>query len=252
MNAPDHPVVERERWLHARLQLLDEEKALLRAQDELARRRRALPWVRVETPYVFDTTVGPRTLADLFDGRRQLIVQHFMLGPGWDEGCPSCSFMADHTDGMAPHLAARDIAFVAVSRAPLAEIERFRRRMGWRFRWVSSFGNTFNGDWHVSFAPEEVASGEVAYNYTRQAFPHTEAPGVSVFVRDDDGTVFHSYSTYGRGVEVMMGAYRLMDLTPAGRGERDVPHKMEWVRHHDRYEAAPAAASACCHAPLST
>lgn len=250
MNAPAHAIVARERWLHERLQLLDEEKALMRAQDALARRRRALPWVRVDTPYVFDTPDGPRALGDLFDGRSQLIVQHFMLGPGWAEGCSSCSYMADHVDGMTVHLAARDIAFVAVSRAPLAEIERFRRRMGWRFRWVSSFGNTFNGDWHVSFAPEEVRSGEVVYNYTRQAFPHTEAPGVSVFARDGDGAVFHTYSTYGRGVEVMMGAYPMMDLTPNGRGERDVPHKMEWVRHHDRYGDAPTPA--CCHAPLST
>lgn len=168
-------------------------------------------------------------------GREQLLVQHFMLGPGWEQGCPSCSFMADHTDGMNVHLAHRDVTFVAVSRAPLAEIERFRQRMGWRFKWVSSHGGDFNYDFHVSFTPEEVAKGEVHYNYGKWPFPHEELPGISVFYGDDAGEIFHTYATYGRGVEVMMGAYNLLDLTPKGRDEDHLSFTMEWVRHHDRY-----------------
>lgn len=245
----NHPVVPGDRWLAERKTLLAREKELMRLQDQIARERRALPWERVRKNYVFDTPQGKRTLADLFEGRRQLVVQHFMLGPGWGEGCPSCSYMADHTDGMNVHLAQRDISFVAVSRAPLAEIARFRERMGWRFDWVSSNGSDFNHDFHVSFTPDELAAGDVDYNYGKRSFPASEAPGVSVFYKDDAGDVFHTYSTYGRGVEVMMGAYSLMDLTPEGRGERDVPHKMEWVRHHDRYEpaaAGKAAADSCC------
>ena len=245
----NHPVVPGERGLAERKTLVAREKELMRLQDPIARERRALPWERVQKNYVFDTPQGKRTLADLFAGRRQLVVQHFMLGPGWGEGCPSCSYMADHTDGMNVHLAHRDISFVAVSRAPLAEIARFRERMGWRFDWVSSEGSDFNHDFHVSFTPDELAAGEVDYNYGKRVFPASEAPGISVFYKDDAGDVFHTYSTFGRGVEVMMGAYSLMDLTPQGRGERDVPHKMEWVRHHDRYEpepAAKAAADSCC------
>jgi predicted dithiol-disulfide oxidoreductase (DUF899 family) len=248
----NHPVVSSERWLSERKTLLAREKELMRLHDQVARERRALPWERVEKNYVFDTPEGRRTLAELFDGRRQLLVQHFMFGPGWEEGCPSCSFMADHTDGMNIHLAHRDITLVAVSRAPLADIERFRQRMGWQFTWVSSHGGDFNYDFDVSFMPEEHAKGEVYYNYGMTSFPREEAPGVSVFYKDDAGEIFHTYSTYGRGVEVMMGAYNLMDLTPKGRNENDVPYKMEWVRHHDRYEPAqvakPApAADSCCH-----
>jgi predicted dithiol-disulfide oxidoreductase (DUF899 family) len=242
----NHPVVSSERWLSERKTLLVREKELMRLHDQVARERRALPWERVEKDYAFDTAEGRRTLSELFDGRRQLLVQHFMFGPGWEQGCPSCSFMADHSDGMNVHLAQRDITLVAISRAPLAEIEPFRQRMGWRFRWVSSHGSDFNFDFNVSFTPEERAKGEVSYNYAMQSFPHEEAPGVSVFYKDDAGQIFHTYSTYGRGVEVMMGAYNMMDLTPEGRGERDVPHKMEWVRHHDRYEPGPVAGSSCC------
>ena len=242
----EHPVVSDERWLEARRQLLEREKELTRLHDQVARERRALPWRRVTADYIFDTTQGRRTLADLFEGRSQLLVQHFMLGPGWEQGCPSCSFMADHMDGMNIHLAHRDISFVAVSRAPLAEIARFRQRMGWRFEWVSSHGSDFNRDSAVSFTPEELASGAVYYNYERRPFPAEEAPGISVFYRDAAGKVFHTYSTFGRGVEVMMGAYLLMDLAPKGRDERETPYKMEWVRHHDRYEPAAAAAT-CCH-----
>ena len=242
----NHPVVSRDRWLAERKTLLARERELTHPRDQIARERRALPWVRIDKDYSFDTAEGRRTLAQLFEGRRQLLVQHFMLGPGWEQGCPSCSYMADHTDGMTPHLAQRGVSFVAISRAPLAEIERFRRRMGWRFLWVSSNGSDFNFDFHVSFRPEEMARGKVDYNFVKTAFPSEEAPGISVFFKDDAGQVFHTYSTYGRGVEVMMGAYSLMDLTPKGRDEDELAHTMEWVRHHDRYEPAPAAAASCC------
>ena len=227
-----HKVVSRDELIAARKELLSKEKELTRLRDQLAAERRALPWVKIEKEYTFDAPEGQRTLAELFEGRRQLLVQHFMFGPGWEQGCPSCSFMADHTDGMNMHLAHRDVTLVAVSRAPLAEIERFRRRMDWQFKWVSSFGSDFNHDFHVSFTPEEQAKGQVYYNYGMQPFECEELPGISVFYKDDAGNVFHTYSTYRRGVEVMMGTYNLLDLTPKGRDERDA---MEWVRHHDRY-----------------
>jgi len=248
--AADHPVASSDRWIAEREALLAREKELVRLRDEVARARRALPWERVDKDYVFDTAEGRRSLADLFEGRRQLLVQHFMLGPGWEQGCASCSFMADHTDGMLVHLAHRDVSFVAVSRAPLAEIARFKSRMGWQFRWVSSSANDFNKDFHVSFDPQDRVEGEVYYNYGMTGFPNTEAPGISVFYRDDAGEIFHTYSTFGRGVEAMMGTYSLLDLVPKGRDEHDGFYKMDWVRHHDRYEPeAPkpaAAAGACC------
>jgi predicted dithiol-disulfide oxidoreductase (DUF899 family) len=200
--------------------------------------------VRVDKDYVFDAPGGRPTLAALFGGRQQLLVQHFMFAPGWEQGCPSCSFMADHTDGMNIHLAHRGVTLVAVSRAPLADIERFRKRMGWQFKWVSSHGTDFNYDFGVSFTPEEVAKGALSYNYGTWPFAYEEWPGISVFFKDNANTVFHTYSTYGRGVEVMMGAYNMLDLTPRGRDERDVEYKMEWVRHHDRYEQAPVAKAA--------
>ena len=250
-------IVSDDRWTEARKQLLAREKELTRLHDQVASERRALPWRRIAKDYVFDTPEGRRKLADLFGGRRQLVVQHFMFGPGWEQGCPSCSFMADHMDGITVHLAHRDIRFVAVSRAPLADIERFRERMGWQFEWVSSQGSDFNFDFGVSFTQEELATGEVSYNYRKAYFPAEEAPGISVFVKDDAGEVFHAYSTFGRGVEAMMGAYMLMDLTPQGRNERDVFYKMEWLRHHDRYapesrfepapEKAAQPAAACPH-----
>jgi predicted dithiol-disulfide oxidoreductase (DUF899 family) len=248
----DH-LVSREQWLAERKSLLAREKELTRLRDQVARERRALPWVRVEKEYVFDAPEGRRSLADLFAGRSQLLVQHFMFGPGWEQGCPSCSFMADHIDGMNVHLAHRDVTLVVVSRAPLAEIERFRRRMGWQFHWVSSHGSEFNHDFRVSFTPEEVSKGAVPYNYTTQAFPSEEAPGLSVFLRDGGGAVFHTYSTYGRGVEAMMGTYNLLDLMPKGRDEHNPDYAMDWVRHHDRYEPQLSAnvaptSGGCCHA----
>lgn len=232
-------IVSRAAWLDARRALLRREKELTRLSDRIAEERRALPWVRVEKAYLFDTPGGPRTLADLFAGRSQLLVQHFMFAPGREQGCPSCSFMADHADGMSVHLKQRDVTPVAVSRAPLADIERFRRRMGWRFDWVSSHGSDFNFDFGVSFDAEARAGGTVDYNFGPWSHPNDELPGISVFCRDASGTVFHTYSTYARGVEVMIGTYAMLDLLPRGRGERDVPHKMEWVRHHDRYDADP-------------
>jgi predicted dithiol-disulfide oxidoreductase (DUF899 family) len=248
-----HTIATDTQWTEQRRKLLEREKELTRLHDEVARERRALPWRRITKEYVFDTQAGRRTLHDLFGGQRQLVLQHFMFGPGWEQGCPSCSFMADHMDGMTIHLAHRDIAFVAVSRAPLADILRFRERMGWSFDWVSSQGSDFNFDFHVSFTQEELATGEVQYNYRKGYFPAEEAPGISVFCKDDAGQVFHTYSTFGRGVEAMMGSYVLMDLTPQGRNERDTFYKMEWVRHHDRYEPgrtfepAPEKAASCPH-----
>jgi predicted dithiol-disulfide oxidoreductase (DUF899 family) len=244
MNMQTPCVVSRAQWLERRRALLAREKQLTRLRDDVARERRALPRVRIDTPYVFDTPDGPRTLSDLFEDRSQLLVQHFMFAPGWEQGCKSCSYMADHGDGALAHLAARDITFVAISRAPLADIEGFRRRMGWRFNWVSSHGSDFNHDFGVSFTPEQLACGKVDYNFVSQSFPQEEAPGLSEFLRNEAGEVFHTYSTYGRGVEVMMGAYALMDLMPKGRDEDALRFTMEWVRHHDRYEAS--ATVGCC------
>ncbi|HVY04633.1 MAG TPA: thioredoxin family protein [Burkholderiales bacterium] len=247
-NLSKHAVVTPDRWIAERKKLLAREKELTRLRDQVAEQRRALPWVRIAKDYVFDTLEGPRKLADLFEGRSQLMVQHFMLAPGWEQGCKSCSYMADHTDGMKIHLEHRDITFVAISRAPIEEIERFRSRMGWKFKWVSSNRNDFNYDFHVSFTPEEQAGGEGYYNYHMIASPHEELPGISLFYRNDAGEVFHTYSTFGRGVEVMMGAYSMMDLAPKGRDEDGDTYGMEWVRHHDRYDPAPApkAAGSCC------
>ena len=234
-----HPVVSMEKWVEERRKLLAHEKELTHLRDQVARERRALPWVRVEKDYVFDTPDGKRKLSELFEGRSQLVVQHFMLAPGWEEGCKSCSFMADHTDGALVHLEHHDVTMLVVSRAPLAEIERFRQRMGWHFKWVSSHGSDFNHDFGVSFTPEERAKGKIYYNYQLTSFAAEELPGISVFYRNDAGQVFHTYSTYGRGVEMMMGTYVFLDITPKGRDE-DKGGGMAWVRHHDRYESAKA------------
>jgi predicted dithiol-disulfide oxidoreductase (DUF899 family) len=228
-------IVSRAEWLEARKKLLLEEKSYTRQGDALAAERRDLPWVRVDKSFVFEAPGGRESLADLFERRSQLIVQHFMFGPGWKEGCPSCSFMADHIAGALVHLAHRDVTFVAVSRASLTEIEAFKKRMGWGFKWVSSAGNDFNFDYGVSFTKEEMAKGKVDYNYRMEDFPSEEAPGISVFYKDDAGDVFHTYSTYGRGVESMMGTYRFLDLVPKGRDEVGLPFTMAWVRHHDKY-----------------
>jgi predicted dithiol-disulfide oxidoreductase (DUF899 family) len=238
-----HQVVSRDEWIAARKAHLVKEKALTKARDELSAERRALPWVRVEKTYVFDTPEGKKTLTDLFDGRSQLIVYHFMLGPNWGEGCPSCSYLADHFDGAAWHLPHRDVTLVAASRAPLPEIEAYKKRMGWRFPWVSSYGDDFNYDFHVSFRPEQE-EGEVYYNYEMSDFESDEMPGVSVFIKDASGAIFHTYSAYARGVEVLAGAYDFLDLVPKGRDEDELPWTMAWVRRHDEYEGAQA--SSCC------
>ena len=228
-------VVTRDEWLAARKRHLEKEKEFTRLRDELGRQRRELPWVRVEKEYVFDGPEGKKTLAELFDGRGQLIVYHFMFGPGWEQGCPSCSFVSDHIDGSVVHLAHRDVTLMAVSRAPLSQIEAFRKRMGWRFKWVSSNGNDFNFDYHVSFTKDEMAKGDVYYNYEMQKFGSEEAPGVSVFYRDATGGIFHTYSAYARGLDILVGAYNYLDLAPKGRDEDGLTHSMAWVRHHDRY-----------------
>ena len=230
-----HQVVSQEEWLASRKALLSKEKEFTGLRDRLSAERRELPWVKVDKEYVFDGPGGKATLADLFDGRSQLIVYHFMFGPGWEQGCPSCSFVSDHIDGANRHLPQRDVTLVAVSRATLPEIEAFRRRMGWSFKWVSSYGNDFNQDYHVSFTPDEMARGEVYYNYGMEEFPSEEAPGVSVFYKDPGGAVFHTYSAYARGLDLLIGAYNYLDLAPKGRDEADPPWTMAWVRHHDRY-----------------
>src|SRR5580692_9759149 len=239
-----HKIVSHDEWLTARKAYLAEEKAFTRARDALSKKRRELPWEKVETTYVFDGPNGKATLADLFGGKSQLIVYHFMLGPDWEAGCPSCSFLADHFDGAATHLAQRDVAFVVVSRAPLAEIEKFKRRMGWHFTWVSSFGSDFNHDYHVSATPEEKASGKAMYNYQMTTFPSEERPGASVFYKNENGEIFHTYSSYGRGLDMLIGAYHMLDLAPKGRDEQNLAWPMAWVRHHDRYEGATIDAKA--------
>jgi predicted dithiol-disulfide oxidoreductase (DUF899 family) len=237
----DNPkIVSRDEWLAARKKLLTKEKQLTREHDAVAAERRQLPWVRVEKKYVFDSPNGKKTLADLFDRRSQLVVYHFMFGPEWQEGCPSCSFNMDHTDPALVHLAQRDVSFAAISRAPISKIEAFKKRMGWKFNWVSSNGTDFNYDYHVSFTPEQQA-GEVDYNYELTQFPSTEAPGISVFYKDEDGNIFHTYSAFARGTESTMNTYNYLDYVPKGRDEDNLPFTMSWLRHHDRYESGQLA-----------
>ena len=233
-----HRIATREEWLAERKALLAKEKALTRARDALAEERRALPWVRVEKDYAFDGPDGPVSLAELFAGRSQLVVYHFMFGPDWEEGCVGCSFLADHVDGARQHFEQNDVSFVAVSRAPFAKIDVFRRRMGWRFRWVSSAGSDFNFDFHVSFTPERKVDGKVFYNFEMVDDPGTdELPGTSVFAKDETGAVFHTYSHYARGGELQLGAYAYLDLVPKGRNEHVRGNLGDCVRHHDRYGA---------------
>ena len=260
-----HTIVSEEEWVAARKALLAKEKEFTKARDHLSAERRKLPWVKIDKNYVFDGPEGKQSLADLFDGRSQLIVYHFMLGPDWEEGCPGCSFLSDHIDGALQHVEQRDVAYVAVSRAPLEKIEAFKKRMGWHFRWVSSFGSDFNYDYHVSFTPEQCEKGKVYYNFELNdvmagGFDSDELPGVSVFYKDDAGDVFHTYSAYGRGGEPLIGTYNLLDLTPKGRDEEH--NMMDWLRHHDRYDevrrgadtgaaasdqASQHDAGRCCH-----
>jgi len=225
-------VVNHEAWVAARKDLLAKEKEFNRLRDDLSRLRRDLPWEKVEKNYVFDTPKGKQSLADLFEGKSQLFVYHFMLGPGWKEGCPSCSYVSDHFDGMLPHLAARDTTLVAISRAPLAEVQAFQKRMGWKFPWASSSANDFNFDYGVSF--QGAKGSPVTYNYETTKLGSEELPGASVFYKNPAGDVFHTYSTYSRGLDILIGTYNVLDLLPKGRDEE--PSKgMAWVRYHDRY-----------------
>jgi predicted dithiol-disulfide oxidoreductase (DUF899 family) len=232
-------VVSRDEWLSARKQLLAGEKLLTRQRDEIDRQRRELPWVKVEKTYLFDGPGGRQSLCNLFEGRSQLIVSHFMFGPGWKEGCVGCSFRSDHVGGALTHLEHHDVSLVTISRAPLPEIQAFQQRMGWRFTWVSSNGSDFNYDYGVSFTREEVASGKVNYNYQLRDFVIEEASGLSVFYKNAQDEIFHTYSTYGRGDEMVDTTYMYLDLTPKGRNETGPRHNLgDWVRHHDRYDAA--------------
>jgi predicted dithiol-disulfide oxidoreductase (DUF899 family) len=232
----DHLVVSHEEWLAARTAFLAKEKEFTRLRDELSRQRRVLPWEKVDKQYVFDGPRGKETLAELFENRSQLIVYHFMFDPDWDEGCLHCSFWADNFNGIGVHLNHRDVTFVAISRAPLAKIEPFKQRMGWSFKWVSSFHNDFNFDHHVSFTPEEVHRREAFINYARTDPGGTEHVGISVFYRDESGAVFHTYSCYSRGVDMMNGTYHYLDLVPKGRDEEGLEDPQAWVRYHDRYQ----------------
>lgn len=238
-----HKIVSREEWLEARKAHLKNEKALTLMMDMVRAERRRLPWVKVEKDYVFETTEGKKTLAELFGGNSQLVVYHFMLGPDWEAGCPSCSFLADHIDGANLHLKHHDVSLVVVSRAPLPKILTYRKRMGWQFRWVSSNGSDFNFDYHVSFTKEELANGKVEYNFEQidGAQAHDELPGTSVFCRDAGGDVYHTYSSYGRGGDILIGAHNYLDLTPKGRNENGI---MDWMRRHDEYE--DSAPKSCC------
>jgi len=231
-------IVTREEWLAERQAHLAKEKELTRLRDQLSAERRELPWVKIDKSYVFEGPDGTETLSGLFDGRSQLIIKHFMLGPGWKEGCVGCSFEVDHIEGALVHLEHHDVTYVAVSRAPLPEIEAFKRRMGWRFKWISSYGSDFNYDFHVSFKPDEVERGEVYYNYEMRKVGIEELSGRSVFYKDANSDVFHTYSSYGRGGDLMLGTYNILDLMPKGRNETGPNHNLtDWVRHHDRYDS---------------
>jgi predicted dithiol-disulfide oxidoreductase (DUF899 family) len=232
-------VVSREEWLAARKALLAREKEATKLRDQINAERRALPWVRIKNDYAFDTPAGRRSLSELFAGRSQLIVYHFMLGPDWKAGCPGCSFVADHLDGALPHLEHHDVTLVAVSRAPLDQIEAYKSRMGWRFPWVSSFGCAFNFDFGVSFTPEQIAAGTIDFNFAEldSAKGGGEMPGLSAFATDETGAVFHTYSAYTRGIEELIGTLMILDRTPKGRNETKT---MDFVRRHDEYDAAAA------------
>jgi len=228
-------VVSHDEWVDARKQFLKKEKEFTRQRDEISRLRRELPWEKVEKNYEFETPGSKLSLAELFGGRSQLVIYHFMLGPGWKEGCPSCSYISDHFDGMTIHLANRDVTLAVVSRAPISEIETFKKRMGWKFRWVSSNSSDFNFDYQVSITPDEVGKKQVYCNYEMMEFPAEERPGLSVFAKDASGAVFHTYSSYARGLDILVGAYNFLDLVPKGRDEAGLKHTMAWVRHHDKY-----------------
>lgn len=240
-----HAVVSQSEWLDARKGLLAKEKEFTEAREALAAQRRDLPWVKVDKPYVFDGPDGRQTLSQLFAGKSQLIIYHFMLAPGWGEGCKSCSYLADHFDGAIPHLAERDVTFAVISRAPLAEIDAYKQRMGWTFKWLSSNGNDFNYDFVVSFKENEVGKDGI-YNFGTTKVYGEEMPGISVFTRNPAGEVFRTYSTYARGLDNMIGTYQFLDLVPKGRDEDGLPFTMSWVKRHDEYAQQPVMAKAGC------
>ncbi|MDB6145292.1 MAG: hypothetical protein JWP80_4336 [Pseudomonas sp.] len=244
-NAATQPkVVSRDEWLAARKQLLAREKAFSHERDQLSAERRTLPWVKIDKDYRFEGPNGELTLAELFGNNSQLVVYHFMFGAGWKEGCHGCSFLADHFDGANLHLAHHDISLVVVSHAPFAEFQAFKRRMDWQFDWVSSAGSDFNADFGVSATREEIEAGNVTYNYEPSKDPGEEMPGMSVFYKNAAGEIFHTYSTYARGLDILLGTYNFLDFTPKGRNEEGT---MDWIRHHDRYEGAAATGdSSCC------
>jgi len=231
-----HRVVSHKAWIEARRKFLAKEKKFTRLRDELARQRRALPWEKVDKDYVFDGPKGPETLSELFDGRSQLVVYHFMFAPEWSEGCKHCSFWADNFNGLGIHLNHRDVSFVAISRAPLAKLDAFKKRMGWSFKWVSSGQNDFNYEYQASFTPQEVESGAAFFNYSKSDVGVSDREGVSVFYRDPSGAVFHTYSSYARGIDMLNTAYHYLDLVPKGRDEDGLEFTQAWVRYHDRYE----------------
>ncbi|HVJ69684.1 MAG TPA: thioredoxin family protein [Caulifigura sp.] len=249
-------VVSRDEWLVARKALLEREKELTHLKDVIAAERRKLPWVKVDKTYRFETDRGAQNLADLFEGRSQLIVYHFMYGPEWESPCPSCCLMVDHLGGPLPHLNARDISLAVVSRAPLQKLSAMKQRMGWKFRWVSSGQTDFNYDMQVSFKPEDIRRGEVEYNYMKTPTPAEDLPGFSVFAKDDAGQVYHTYSSFARGCDLLLGTYNYIDMTPKGRDEEGLNFGMAWVRLHDEYgpgykvdplaNYAPPKGS-CCH-----
>ena len=239
-----HPIVSHSEWLTARKELLAKEKELTRLSDRIHAERRALPWEKVEKTYFFDSHDGKVTLADLFGGKRQLIIYHFMYAPGWEEGCVGCSHMGDHIDGARRHFEQVDVAFAAVSRGSLKELDAFKKRMGWSFNWVSSGGCDFNQDYKVSFTPEQVAAGVKDYNFGTIEVSYDELPGISVFYQDEDGNVFHTYSAYARGLDILLGSHHFLDLTPKGRC--DGPNLTGWLKHHDKYEHAQPQKSSCC------
>lgn len=244
-NIQNPKVVSQEEWLAARKQHLQKEKEFTHLRDQLSAERRALPWVKVDKNYIFESPDGKHSLADLFEGRSQLIIYHFMYGPGWDKGCSGCSFLADHIDSVNLHLAHHDVTLMAVSRAPWEEFQAFKKRMGWQFKWVSSSGNDFNYDYHVSPSEGELAAGKMFYNYEYQDGEGGESPGISVFYKDAKGDIFHTYSAYARGGDILINTYNYLDLTPKGRNEDTI---MDWMRLHDEYEDAPKEdKDSCCH-----
>jgi predicted dithiol-disulfide oxidoreductase (DUF899 family) len=241
----DHKVVSKSEWQRTVKDFLAKEKELTEKSDELARQRRELPWTRVEKNYVFEGPQGKVSLADLFDGRSQLAVYHFMLGPDATEGCPGCSYLTDHVDGAIEHLKARDLTLVLVSRGPLDKIAAFKKRMGWHIPWFSSAGSDFNHDFAVSFSKDEVASGAKAYNFGTQVPDAEENPGLSFFYKAPSGEILHTYSAYARGLDALLGTYVVLDRAPKGRDENN--QSMSWLRHHDKYEPTKPSAGSCCH-----